>query len=39
MRPLAPARYIADLGFDPRKIAQGFTDRDGRRYEFQIAFR
>jgi hypothetical protein len=32
------ARYIADLGFDPRKIAQGFTDRDARRYEFQMHF-
>ena len=32
------ARCIADLGFDPREIAQGFTDRDPTRYEFQVHF-
>jgi hypothetical protein len=32
------ARCIADLGFDPREIAQGFMDRDPTRYEFQAHF-
>ena len=32
------ARCIADLGFNPREIAQGFADRDPTRYEFQVHF-